>query len=71
MITNLLIDVSEAALQLAITRRQLSAMVRSKSVPYIEMPNGEVRFSEPDLKAWIETRKQEAKRSDSQNRKRA
>lgn len=56
-----LIDEIEAARLLGLTTRQVMRLVRRDELPHVELPNGEVRFTEGDLSAWVESRKRPAR----------
>ncbi len=46
-----------AALKLGITSAALGKLVREKKVPYVELPNGEIRFDPSDLEQWVQSHK--------------
>ena len=52
-----LLDIIDAANLLSISTRRVSAFVRNGTLPYVLLPNKEIRFVESDLKDWIESRK--------------
>ena len=47
----------EAASYLRISTRQLERLVRDKQVPFLELPDGQVRFDLDDLADWCRTRR--------------
>lgn len=49
-----------AASKLGITSAALGKLVREKKVPYVELPNGEVRFDESDLGDWVQLHKRKS-----------
>jgi hypothetical protein len=57
MSTLTVLDVADAGRLLLLGPRRIRAMVRSGELPHIALPDGEVRFIEADLLAWIESRK--------------
>ena len=62
-----LLDLLDAGTMLALSTRQIRALVRSGQLPHVALPNGEIRFVESDLRQWIESHKrngQEANRAD-------
>jgi predicted DNA-binding transcriptional regulator AlpA len=62
-----LLDLLDAGTMLALSTRQVRALVRSGKLPHVALPNGEVRFVGSDLRDWIESHKrngQEANRAD-------
>ena len=50
----------EAAAVLNMTPAQIRTLVRKRQLPHVALPNGEIRFVEADLVAWIESHRQEA-----------
>ena len=46
-----------AARRLSVTINRLRALVRESQIPYIELPDGEIRFDAQDLQEWIESRR--------------
>ncbi len=48
------------AKRLLISHRSLMRMVRNRTIPYQELPNGKIRFDQRELDAWLETLKREA-----------
>jgi hypothetical protein len=58
-IQRLLTD-SEAADVLQIPSARLAKFAKENKVPHVRLPDGEIRFVEADLWAWIEQHKQPA-----------
>jgi hypothetical protein len=58
MAINHLLSWHGAARILGLTERQLSRLVERGIVPHVMLPDGDVRFVEADLWAWVEARKQ-------------
>ncbi len=58
MNTPTLLDTFDAAALLLLSTRKVRALVRSGQLPHVALPNGEIRFVEVDLLAWIESHKQ-------------
>jgi excisionase family DNA binding protein len=52
-----LITLGEAAEALRISTYRLVRLVRHGQVPHVRLPDGEVRFDDSDLAAWVESRK--------------
>ena len=56
-ISNTLLDTYDAAALLLLSTQKVRALVRTGHLPHIALPNGEIRFTEADLLAWIESHK--------------
>ena len=52
-----LIDIVDAAALLALSVRQVRLLLRRDQLPYVSLPNGEIRFNTGDLLAWIDQRR--------------
>ena len=40
--------------RLNLSRRDVLAMVERNQIPFVRLPNGDIRFQERDVVAWIE-----------------
>jgi hypothetical protein len=52
-----LLDDADVAGILRVTRRRISSLVRRKEIPFIELPDGDIRFIESRIWEWVESRK--------------
>ena len=50
----------EAASLVRMTPRRLVRLARQGKVPCVALPDGEIRFSESDLRMWVEQFRQSA-----------
>ncbi len=58
---NTLLDTYDAAEILLLSTRRVRLLVKQGQLPHVALPNGEIRFVEADLLAWIDAHKQSAK----------
>ena len=55
-----LLSVDEVADHLRILPRRLTRLVKADAIPYVALPDGELRFDVGDLDAWVERHKRPA-----------
>jgi len=53
-----LVDKYSASNALCVRHRQIMRMVRRREIPFIELPNGEIRFRLTTLDRWVSSREQ-------------
>jgi excisionase family DNA binding protein len=58
--TAILISADDAALLLSTTRRRILRLVRERRIPFVDLGDGEPRFSADELRVWIQSMKQGA-----------
>jgi predicted DNA-binding transcriptional regulator AlpA len=51
-----LLDRRAVAYLLGVSRAEVGRMVRQQVIPYIVLPNKEIRFDEAELRRWLKTR---------------
>lgn len=54
MTTTILVPINEAAAMLGATRRRILRLVREGLIPFVDLGDGEPRFSPDDLRAWVQ-----------------